>query len=648
MDPSNVPLAFQDVLRYSLLATSSSIYDHASSDDDSSLEGSETFKEIVEGINFSRKFILSYQLVLVGLLLVFSAVHWTSQLRAWRRRKACSRDDKSRGAANESDDSEAKSTGFQDGIGSATSSSSSTLQEDLCPTHLDLGKRQDERIPLVPKARITRSVRRRWILNDKFKAFLTYQPKPIPFINKQPPSNSTTLAIFAFIALQIFYVLFRTPLSIDQLFVLADRMSLLFVANLPILYLFAAKNQPIKLLTDRSYESLNIFHRRLGELMCLLALGHFIGMIAVWFTVLRPLGFSLTRFLLTRMILLGTGAFVAYGMIYFTSLGSFRQGWYELFLGLHVVLQVVALVFVWFHHHGSRVYVGVALLIWLFDRVVYRMGIKSRRLQARLTIMEDEKTVSLSARVPLVKTWLMGCVFGSNINGGWKGTEHVFLTVPSLAKMHIIQAHPFTIASRAPAVNEKEANLDLLIRAQHGFSGDLVRHAKAHNKATIILDGPYGSQSAVHILQHSDHAIVVAGGSGIAVSWPLMHSVVYEQSSRDVEASLSSFQKARLLIWIVRERCHISWIGEARIEELRAGGVEVFIPPPTCENGHPDVAGIISDWVALHEPVTVKGRSKFGVVCSGPDGMNRAVKNTCSALVGQGRNMAVEIEKFGW
>ena len=38
----------------------------------------------------------------------------------------------------------------------------------------------------------------------------------------------------------------------------------------------------------------------------------------------------------------------------------------------------------------------------------------------------------------------------------------------------------------------------------------------------------------------------------------------------------------------------------------------------------------------------------FGVVASGPDGLNRSVRNACAALVREGRNVNVEIEKFGW
>lgn len=146
--------------------------------------------------------------------------------------------------------------------------------------------------------------------------------------------------VLAFIGLNIFYNLYNIPFDMKYLFVFADRTGLAFVANLPLLYLFAAKNQPMKWLTGYSYESLNMFQRRLGELMCFEAFLHFAGMLIAWNGLLRHLGLTLIRFLSSKLVLLGLFTFITYELIYFTSLGSFRQRWYELFLFGHVTLQV--------------------------------------------------------------------------------------------------------------------------------------------------------------------------------------------------------------------------------------------------------------------------------------------------------------------
>ena len=654
MDPIALQSELRILMKYALRSQpeslTASVPPHSTDEDGFAPQGDKRFAKLIDGIHYSQKFILSYQLVLIGLLLVFTAIHWGSGLRAWRRRRNTIKGGRYGGdKTTVGKDAQGKGVVFVESISRGSSSSSSTLQEDFDRKYQGSERRLDEQSLLLPKASDAKAPSWTRKTTNQIRAWLVYQPQPIPVINKTLPSNGTTLVVLAFIGLQMFYTFFNIPLSLSMLFVFADRTSLVFVANLPLLYVFAAKNQPLKLLTGYSYESLNIIHRRLGEVMCLLALLHSAGMIGVWYTVLQPAGITLINFLLIKMILLGIGAFAAYEMLYFTSLGSFRQRWYELFLGVHVVLQVAALVLVWFHHRRSRWYVGVALAIFLIDRLVYRIIIKPTTIRASLGLQEDKKTIVIRASVHRQEKYRWArSMLGAGITTGWKATEHVFLTVPSLARKHIIQAHPFTIASKAPTIDEKEANLELIIRAQDGFSGDLVRYAKCHDTVAMRLDGPYGSQTAVELLQGSEHAVIVAGGSGIAVAWPLVWSMIDRPVMQDLEHSISLANKKKILfVWIIRERSHISWLGEERLEDLRSRGVTVMIPAPTSDHGHPDIANVIGEWINEIDD-QVSSRSTFGVVASGPDGMNRAVRNVCSSLLRDGREVNVEVEKFGW
>ena len=597
------------------------------------------FKELIQGILFSRKFIVSYQFVLLGLLLVFTLRHWGSRLQRKTGKKRSATSDSSNPA----------------------SSSSTSLWGSNVSTPKDEDQKVgSERTPLLQLKATTESDSPQPSWRNILKAWLTYQPCPIPIITKTLPSNSITLAVLALWALQLFYTFYRTPLSIPLLFVFADRTSLLFVANLPLLYFFAAKNQPIKLLTGYSYEALNVFHRRLGEIMCLLALLHSAGTIGVWYTILRPTGFSLAKFLFSKIILLGLGAFIAYELIYFTSLGSFRQKWYELFLVLHIVLQVAALVFAWFHHHTSRPYVGAALAIYIIDRIFYRILLNRKSLHATLEITEDGDTVILRTEVPQYHGRIPYSTFGMrNIHLGWKTTEHVFLSIPALSPKHIIQAHPFTIASSVssstPASSTDTHKLKLIIRAQDGFSKDVVQYSKTHITARIYIDGPYGSQTAVNLLQDSDISIIVAGGSGMAVAWPLVWSLL-SSSHDDNDAEVSSSPQTRnngriLFIWVIRDASHISWLEPNALPSLIDRGVEVLVPPPTSKCGHPDLGNVIEPWIRQNVDVNEKigkGKERIGMVCSGPDGMNRSVRNLGAGMIKRRYNVDVEIEKFGW
>ncbi|KAL8714953.1 MAG: hypothetical protein Q9225_006482 [Loekoesia sp. 1 TL-2023] len=642
--PEETRQGLRDILAFSLKATAWGAETFAQEETAPARNRSTRFSRIVEGILFSRRFILSYQLVLVGLLIVFTIRHWTYWLRRRNRRSRTYNGSRAKnGGLQGITDGRIRNANPARGGESRTSSSSSTVigspPSPKSSSH--------ERTPLLAPSK---AAKRRWQLVYSIRSFLVYQPRPIPLINKTLPSNGTTLAILAFLGLQIFYVFYRTPLSVPMLFIFADRTSLLFVANLPLLYLFAAKNQPIKLLTGYSYESLNVFHRRIGEVMCFLALLHSVEMIGVWYTILRPTGFSLARFLLSKTIVLGIGALVAYELIYFTSLGSFRQRWYELFLALHVSLQVLAVVLVWFHHQNSRPYVGAALAIFLIDRLVYRMALKIHSSRAWLEVCKDRDTVVVRTTIILTqKRRFLTYLVGGGITKGWRPTEHVFLTVPSLSKKHVIQAHPFTIASKAPHPNDAVAQLKLIIRAQNGFSGDLVRYAKGHSSVNVRIDGPYGSQNALHLLQQCDLAVIVAGGSGIAVALPLVWALHTSRSSIDLEGATIKKSLTRIvLIWVTRHKSHCTWVDSTELQILQDDGIEVIVPPPTVEHAHPDIPGIMQSWISTHDDTLFNGEAKTGVICSGPDGMNRAVRNTCSSLLAQGRDVDIEIEKFGW
>ena len=429
--------------------------------------------------------------------------------------------------------------------------------------------------------------------------------------------------------------------ELRNVFVLANRWGLMFIANLPLLYLLAAKNQPLKLLTGRSYESLNIFHRRLGELLCFQALLHGLAMTATWYIIIRPTGrLNFTQYITRPVTYFGLGAFFSYEILYLTALSSFRQRCYELFLALHIFLQAIALVFVYYHHRSCKVYVGAALLIFLVDRLIFRLFRKSATLTASAKIMEDGETVKLSTNLPLLKS-------GASILSGWKATDHIFITVSALGKEHALQAHPFTISSAAPTSTDTSATLELLIRAQSGFSRDLLNYVHRHNSFTLRLDGPYGSLHARRLLSDSSLALVIAGGSGIAVAWPLVTHLIHLSSqspSSSLEDPPQNKQKI-VLIWIIHQDTHISWLSPSSIEYARSNGVEIVIPRPTEEVGRPDLKAMI---LSVVDKYGGEREARTGVVASGPDGMGRLVRNTCARLVGDGKDVGLVIEKFGW
>jgi NAD(P)H-flavin reductase len=634
----------RDAIRFSLKSSAYTI----SIDDGPGSPGQRDprFRKLIEGLLFSRRFILTYHLVILGIITAFSASHWIQKAFRWRKRRALRLQTRAANDAFDGDTETIKPDSYaptdEEGI---YSSGSSTIEGTASPPRKDID--EDEETPLLHQSHGSRRLYPLRSILSLWKAILMYQPPPIPIVNKVLPSNGTSIAIGAFIAINIFYIYYNIHFNMFETFVLADRFGLVFVANIPLLYLLAAKNQPLKFLTGRSYESLNIFHRRLGELLCLEALFHFVGMIVVWYTLFRPGGFGLVKFLLLKVILLGIGAFLSYEILYLTSLASFRQRWYELFLGVHIILQVAALIFVFFHHSTARPYVAVSLGIFLVDRLVYRLWIKSTTMESGTKILEDEETIKLSTSIVQRSGSRILAPLGIPITAGWQATDHVFITVPSLSRKHIVQAHPFTIASAAPSPADEVSRLELLIRAQDGFSRDLLNASRLHKSLNVRIDGPYGSPHARIMLEDSGLAIIVAGGSGIAGGWPLVEHLLNITQSSDTEiATTHSLRKQNIvLIWVIHDSTHISWVGRLALADAETRGAEIIIPRATDEIGRPDLKKMIHDVVGRYCDERSK---KIRVVASGPDGMGRLVRNTCAGLVLNGRDADVMIEKFGW
>ena len=495
---------------------------------------------------------------------------------------------------------------------------------------------------------------RRTSLYRRIKAFFIYQPAELPIIHRPLPPNGTSILVLSLVAINSFYLFFKVPLDLRYAFVFADRAGLLFVVNLPFLYILSAKNQPLKALLELSYESLNIFHRKLGEIMTCLALFHFTGMIFVWYSILRPVGFTFVRFITSKIILLGLFAYAAYNIIYLTSLRSFRQRCYEIFLLLHIFLQATALILLWFHHRNGRPYIAAALAIFVVDRFVLRI-FRSVDFPATLTLMEDESTILVSANWSVIHRRNRGFAnFISTITPftilkGWQPGDHIFLTIPSLSRTSKFQAHPFTIASAAPPPRSTGTDptgshvwFSVLIRSRKGFSA-LLREAAAESvpsirQIDIRLDGPYGSGAAMRMLERSDVALIIAGGSGIAVAFPLLwallsdHSRTTETEPNDANGTTdenyttttsNSNMKPRsvALLWVIHSAAHRSWIPGESLQELEDKGLQLYIPPPTEEAGRPDVSGFMRRYIAdACRPETASVKS--GNACSSSGGSN--------------------------
>lgn len=614
-------------------------------------------REIIQSILYTRRLLPTYLLVLAIGVLLYAVVKRSPTYLGKQGR------DESQDVAS---------------TPSVASSSSSTLRGTDSPPLKDHGT--SESTPLLVEGQISchdRSIAvRSW---HRIRSFLLYQPKPRVALtapkNTLPP-NETSSVVLVFLGLNLFYLFWQMPLSMQHAFTFADRAGLLFTVNLPVLYILAAKNnQPLQWLTDWSYEGLNIFHRRLGEWLTVAAILHAIGMVIGFYQLLAPFGYSLGWYLTRKIIILGLLAFVSYIAIYATSTGYFRKLFYELFLALHIFLQVGALAFLFFHHHNARPYVGAAAAVWVLDRLVSRILLKTRSFIATFEIAKDGETVLVYVDIPLSSRWLPG------LRSGWCAGQHVFLTVPELGSLHRLQAHPFTIASPAPTYQANSGSwpLQLTIRARDGFSRELLEYAKLHQHSKVLLDGPYSSNEVLHAIENADRVCLVTGGSGIAVTYPFAWAVAAPGHAEpdiihdrrryiDGKKQIPAISRAPLFhttmahFWVRQDAKHEGWITmlprastKVSSEHSHDGASVLDLVTHRFETrstaiGHqrPDIPTEVESWIKGEFKEANDPKLKVCVVVSGPDELVRDVQNTVARLVGEGWNLEIHVEKFGW
>ena len=640
--------------------------------------------ELEKEIQFSRDLTSTYLIVAAGTLAIIACQHWTRALLSSRVRVVSDCQDERR---------EAKSIEQGSPDGGASSSSSTLVANEIGDDEASFSRHQrtglsthrifeserdtiDEETPLLSSAASkNRVISRYW---KTIKSFAIYQPGPIPAItassNSLPPNGSTLVILLLFVP-NLFYLLYRVPFSLQTIIVLADRAGRCFVINLPILYLLGAKHQPLLFLTGRSYEALNIFHRRLGEWMIFLATVHSVCMIAFFWPLFRARGHDVWYFLGQPIILLGVLTFLAFIVIWSTSIGYVRQFYYEIFLAVHVMGQVIALALLFFHHPNSRPYVAVAVLIWAVDRIFMRNFIVPVTLDATAMLGHDEDTVLLSAKVPIRDNGSrLHQMLQPRICNGWKPGQHVFISVPSLKPSATLQAHPCSIASLPDIIvpdSEESAyrSLNLIIRAKNGFTLDLLNLLKSKQTelcASVILeglqiriDGPYGSTEAHQATHKADRVLLVAAGSGIAVTFPLAVEVLRKTlevpEQEDVPSIPQEHPKNRMAhYWILRSKSHTSWLSHASSKpSLSESSTEypILLPPQGTETLDPKSsrASLVEsavNWITDHG--AVEDGAKIVVVVSGPDAMVRGVRNRCAELVKHGYDIDVFAEKFGW
>ncbi|QGA22334.1 hypothetical protein EYB26_010050 [Talaromyces marneffei] len=242
-------------------------------------------------------------------------------------------------------------------------------------------------------------------------------------------------------------------------------------------------------------------------------------------------GLSLDR---TSNVFALTGGGCVVGLAVF-ALPYIHRHIFEVFLRTHQVLAYILLYVTWRHvgsvNRLSRICIittfvllSIALLLQL-GFLIYRNKVFSLHGWPRARVScnrpkiegKDDSDVIIQVRVALTRP--------ARIEAG----QYINLWMPSVTWWSWAQVHPFMVTSWSHSAQEA---LDILIQPRHGFSRELLKHARAAPQGSAslraLIIGPHGMSENV---DRYESVVLVASGFGIAAAIPYLKKLVYSYNT---------------------------------------------------------------------------------------------------------------------
>ncbi|KAF7169015.1 hypothetical protein CNMCM5623_001868 [Aspergillus felis] len=482
-------------------------------------------------------------------------------------------------------------------------------------------------------------------------------------------------------------------ISAQLLRYVADRTGILSFANIPLLWLFAGRNNIFLWATGWSYSTFNIFHRHVAWIATLQA-----GVHTILYIVLFVQAGNAWKKMQKPYLLWGTLGMLAMVLIFPFAVDGFRRRTYETFLVFHIFFSVVALVGCFYHviifeDHEYWFYLWPAVVIWISDRALRLIRIVYCNLHVQLgfysRFQRTECVATYDNAADIIRLKLTP---GSALQPA--SGQYYFLYQPF--RLTGWESHPFTLGSwsyqdgapPAPGSRTKSdcsdvTEIPLLPGTPSSSSdygsidtaADLPEHRMALHfwirpydgwtrrlrdqclqsltrtiQPNILLEGPYGEQCP---LWKYESVLLIAGGTGIAAAVPyiqdhVIRSSTGQTSTQDIHLVWTARQSALMRDISGRElkqalrrkdfRVSFYVTSESMSQAEIIDGVEFM-----C--GRPDLQAIIT---AHAEEARLSSSSVVVLVC-GPSGMADEARAAVHQAMRRGcRSLRYLEESFDW
>lgn len=309
-----------------------------------------------------------------------------------------------------------------------------------------------------------------------------------------------------------------------------DRTGITGTMFMPLIFLFAGRNNFLQWLTRWNYSTFMTFHRHVSRVCVILIIVHSFA-----YTALLADQFAFRA--AEPYFYWGIVGTLAGGLMLAQAILFLRRNWYEIFLLVHIALAAVWLLGCWYHliDLGYIQMVVPAIAIWVADRFarilrLFFFGFP----KADVYLLADE---TLKVVIPKPSYW-------KSIPGG-----HAFIHF--LKPTYFWQSHPFTFTD---GIEDKD-NITMYLKVKGGITHSLYKMLVAapgrQCKVRVAVEGPYGEATPA---KYADTAVFVAGGNGI----PGIYSEIIDIAKHTTHSEKQSLK----LYWVIREWRSLFWFYE--------------------------------------------------------------------------------------
>ncbi|KAL0936040.1 ferric-chelate reductase [Colletotrichum truncatum] len=422
----------------------------------------------------------------------------------------------------------------------------------------------------------------------------------------------------------------------------SNRLGLLSFANLPLVFLYAGRNNLLLWLTDWSHSTFLLIHRWIAAIATLQAILHSLIYLDVYVKNGTHASESKEPYWYWGVI-----ATVSLSVLFPASVIPIRRKLYELFLSWHVVISILVvagcywhIVFAFSHKWGYEVWIFVCMAVWGFDRVfrflrLARNGVKT----AMITVIDEEY-----CRVTIPGVSASGVAYLYFPTLTWRVWENHPFSVASaviypqrpreesIAKESKDDEKRITTVTSAACTSSRsderhssssqfsreppQLGVTFYIRMQTGLTS-LLRH---RDSVPVLIEAGYPSHSPVSESLHKSPTLVaLAGGVGITAVLPHLHS-------HPGQVRLYWGCRTQALVDDVESTNALSGVDKQLFVGKRMAVREIL---------ESELAGVKGD---------------VCVVVSGPESLTDEARSVFSEIVrkGKGTRARLVVESFGW